>query len=89
MAVRRKAPLRSCIACRRQAPKKELVRVVRGMDGKASVDLTGKANGRGAYLCADTECVGKARKGGRLGQALGVEIGEGVYAELMKAIEGR
>ncbi|HCF99723.1 MAG TPA: DUF448 domain-containing protein, partial [Chloroflexi bacterium] len=44
-------PERSCVACRESKPKRELVRVVRISDQLIEVDLTGKKNGRGAYLC--------------------------------------
>jgi hypothetical protein len=49
-------PQRTCIACRQVKSKRELIRVVRAPDGKVFVDETGKANGRGAYLCRDRAC---------------------------------
>jgi predicted RNA-binding protein YlxR (DUF448 family) len=49
-------PQRTCIACRQVKSKRELIRVVRASDGKVLVDETGKANGRGAYLCPDRAC---------------------------------
>ena len=52
----RHIPERSCIACGRKGPKGDLVRVVRAPDGSTSVDVTGRANGRGAYLCRQPEC---------------------------------
>jgi predicted RNA-binding protein YlxR (DUF448 family) len=53
-------PQRTCVACRRVKSKRELVRVVRSPDGNTFVDETGKANGRGAYLCRDRMCWEKA-----------------------------
>ncbi len=53
---RKHTPQRTCVACRRVRPKRELIRVVRAPDGKVTVDETGKAHGRGAYLCRDRTC---------------------------------
>ena len=47
----KKVPVRRCVGCNTQKPKKELVRIVRSPEGEVSVDLTGKRSGRGAYLC--------------------------------------
>jgi predicted RNA-binding protein YlxR (DUF448 family) len=49
-------PQRTCVACRQVRSKRDLVRVVRAPDGKVYVDETGKANGRGVYLCRDRAC---------------------------------
>lgn len=49
----KKIPMRTCIACRAEKPKKELIRVVRKPDGVFVIDLTGKISGRGAYVCND------------------------------------
>ena len=53
---RKHIPQRTCVACRQVKPKRELVRVVRAPDGHVRVDETGKAHGRGAYLCRDRAC---------------------------------
>jgi len=53
-------PQRTCVACRQVKSKRELIRVVRVLDGRVLVDETGKANGRGAYLCRDRACWEKA-----------------------------
>ena len=58
----KKIPLRMCIGCREMKPKKELIRVVKAPNGDISLDITGKKNGRGAYVCKDAECIKKARK---------------------------
>ncbi|TMF09514.1 MAG: YlxR family protein [Chloroflexi bacterium] len=54
-------PVRTCVACREEAGKGELVRIVRRPDGGVSMDVTGRAAGRGAYLHASAECVELAR----------------------------
>ena len=51
-----------CVACREMRAKKDLMRIVRTADGTLRLDLTGKSNGRGAYLCRDENCVSKAFK---------------------------
>ncbi len=82
----KKIPMRTCIGCGEAKPKKELVRVVREPDGSLCVDLTGKKNGRGAYICHDTECMKKARKGRRLEKSFSMQIPDEVYDELMRGI---
>lgn len=63
------ATQRTCIGCRKVRPKPALVRLVRGADGRVRVDSDGRAEGRGAYVCPDSECLGKALHAGRLGHA--------------------
>lgn len=63
-------------------PKKELVRIVKSPEGEISLDLTGKKNGRGAYICKSRECLAKARKAKRLEKALGTQIPENVYDDI-------
>ncbi len=63
-------PERTCVICRQKAAKRRLVRVVRTPGGRVHVDPTGKADGRGAYLCAARACWTAALKGGRLAGAL-------------------
>ena len=62
-------PQRTCIGCREEAGKRTLVRIVR-IEGHVAVDVTGKANGRGAYLHANRPCWEKALKGGTISHAL-------------------
>ena len=59
-------PLRRCAACGTQAPKHELLRVVRQPDGTVIIDPRGKQSGRGAYVCKKAECWEKAFAKGRL-----------------------
>ena len=82
----KKIPMRTCIGCGTEKPKKELVRVVRDPEGNLSVDLTGKKNGRGAYICHSVECLKKARKGRRLEKSFSMQIPDEVYDELMRGI---
>ena len=82
----KKIPQRKCVGCGNGFPKKELIRVVRDSEGRVSVDLTGKAAGRGAYLCKSAECFRKARKTGRLNTNLGVNVPEEVLDRLEREI---
>ena len=67
-------PLRTCVACRQAKPKRELTRIVRTPEGQIMVDPTGKANGRGAYLCSDRACWERAIKRRVLNHALKTEV---------------
>ena len=70
----KKIPMRMCVACRQMRPKKELARVVRTPEGAVMLDATGRANGRGAYLCRDVACLEKAVKSRALDRALEAKI---------------
>ena len=67
-------PQRTCIACRETKDKRELIRVVRTPEGNFIIDPTGKANGRGAYLCRQASCWEKGLHKQRLAQALKVTL---------------
>jgi hypothetical protein len=69
-------PHRTCIGCRQQKAKRELVRLVRTPDGQLVVDATGKQNGRGAYLCRQKACCEAALKGNQIGRALKMDVGQ-------------
>lgn len=84
----RKIPLRRCIGCNEQKPKKELVRVVRSPQGEIALDRVGKMPGRGAYLCPSAQCLAKARKAKRLERALDAQIPPEVYERIEQEIEG-
>ncbi len=72
----RKTPLRTCVACGREADKRELLRIVRDAEGYTHMDPGGKAPGRGAYVCADPACFEKAVDRKRLAPALRATLGE-------------
>lgn len=78
----RKVPLRKCVGCQTQRPKRELIRIVLSPEGDVVLDLTGKRNGRGAYLCRNAECLKAARKRKSLERALQTTIPAAVYDEL-------
>ena len=80
-------PQRQCLGCRQMKPKPELVRVVRSPEGSVSVDLRGKAPGRGAYVCPSTDCLKKALRSKALSRSLGVEIPPEIYDTLAAQME--
>lgn len=82
----RKVPLRKCVATQEQLPKKELIRVVRTPEKEVVVDLSGKMNGRGAYLKKSIEAIDLAQKKKILNRALDVEVADHVYDELRKLL---
>ena len=77
----RKIPMRMCVSCREMKPKRELTRIVRSEEG-VKIDPTGKANGRGAYLCNDPACLKKAMKSKALERALNASLAPDVYEQL-------
>ena len=85
----KKVPMRMCVGCRTMKEKRSLVRVVRPEEGSAAVDPTGKMNGRGAYVCADAECLKKAVKSRALDRALEVKISPEVMERLAAEVERR
>lgn len=92
MAVTRKVPLRKCVGCGEMKPKKELIRVLRTDDNEFVLDVTGKKNGRGAYICNSKECFEKAVKSKGLERSFKQAIPKEVYERLekeMSEIEAR
>jgi Predicted nucleic-acid-binding protein implicated in transcription termination len=84
----KKIPLRQCLGCREMKPKKELIRVVRSPEGEVTLDLKGKAPGRGAYVCHSNECLKKAIKTKAINRALNVTLPEEVQTLLVEQMEG-
>lgn len=87
----KKIPLRKCMGCMQQFPKKELVRVVKSKTDEEnyeiSLDLTGKKSGRGAYVCKNVQCLKAARKAKRLERALECEIPAEVYEKMEREMQ--
>ncbi len=79
----KKIPMRMCLGCNEMKPKKELMRVVRSPEGDISLDLYGKKNGRGAYVCKSAECFNKARKAHRFEKTFSCKIEDSVYEVML------
>ncbi len=80
----KKVPMRMCVGCRVMRPKKEMLRVVRSAEGQVSIDPTGKAAGRGAYICKDIACLERAIKTRGLERAFEQKVEPMIY-ETLKA----
>ena len=78
---------RTCIVCRNTSGKTELIRVVRTPEGQVRLDATGKANGRGAYLCPNAECLKKAIRAKALERAFETAIPAEIYDRLREEME--
>jgi len=83
----KKIPMRSCVVTNERLPKNELLRIVRTPDGIVQADLTGKLNGRGAYIKKDEETLDKAIKTKALSRHLECSIQEEVYEEIRNIIK--
>ena len=83
----KKTPARMCTACREMKPKNELVRIVKTPEGDIKLDLTGKLNGRGAYICKSPECLKKARKANALSRAFETAVKDEVYITLESELD--
>lgn len=83
----RKKPLRKCVGCNESKTKAELIRIVKTKEGEVFIDVTGKANGRGSYICNDTACLEKAYKKDSLSRAFKMKVDAELYEKLKKEIE--
>ncbi|MBP3442142.1 MAG: YlxR family protein [Clostridia bacterium] len=84
---KKKIPLRKCTGCGEMKPKKELVRVVKTPDDKVLIDLTGRVNGRGAYICPDEKCLRIARKSKRIEKSFQMQIPDEVYDKMEEELK--
>ena len=75
-------PQRTCIGCNTQKNKNELIRIVKNKEGIIFIDKTGKAQGRGAYLCNDVHCLEKTIKSKRLERVFETKIADEIYDNL-------
>lgn len=82
MMKQRKIPMRTCVVTKEKCEKKDLVRIVRTPEGVVEIDLTGKKNGRGAYLKKNIEVFEKAKMSKILDRILEVEVQDEIFNEL-------
>ena len=82
----KKIPMRRCLATNESLPKKELLRIVRTPEGEVKVDLTGKLNGKGAYIKKSLEALNILKDKKLLNKALETDVNDNVYKEIEKAI---
>ena len=79
-------PQRTCIGCNTKKNKNELIRIVRSKEGNISIDRTGKADGRGAYICDNISCLEKVIKSKRLEKLFETKISDEIYENLRGVI---
>jgi len=84
--MQKKIPVRMCIGCHENKPKKELIRIVKSPEGEISLDFTGKKAGRGAYLCQNPACLELARKQHRIEKSFSCKVSPEVYEVMMHVL---
>jgi predicted RNA-binding protein YlxR (DUF448 family) len=87
--MEKKLPVRTCIACRQEFLKKDLLRIVKDKEGNFSVDKTGKANGRGAYICGKSECAKKLQKAKLLDRVFSLAVPVEIYQTITEELLGK
>ena len=87
MGANKKVPMRKCVGCQDMKSKKEMIRVIRTSEGEFLLDATGRKNGRGAYLCPNSDCLAKAVKNKGLERSFKQAIPKEVYEALEKEME--
>ena len=85
----KKIPLRQCIACRQAKEKRGMLRVVKNSEGRIFLDFSSKANGRGAYICDNPDCIAKLKKSHLLDKVFACKVDEGVYLAIEEEYLGR
>ena len=83
----KKIPLRQCVGCGEMKGKKDMMRVLKTAEGDICLDVTGKKNGRGAYVCRNAECLKLARKNKGLERSFKMTIPKEVYSALEEEFE--
>ncbi len=89
MVQAKNKPTRTCMSCNEKKEKQDLLRIVRTPEGNIEPDLTGKKNGRGAYICKSEDCLKRVIKSKRLERVLEKEISESVYESIRGVIIGK
>lgn len=89
MPKTKKIPMRMCIACREMKPKQEMTRVVKNADGEIFADPTGKAAGRGAYVCNEEACRKKLTDKKLLHKAFAANVDMSVYQKAEEEVCGK
>ncbi len=82
--MNKKIPMRKCVGCSEMKDKRDMMRVIRTPEGSIELDVTGRKNGRGAYLCMSLDCLKAARKNRGLERSFQIRIPDEVYEDLEK-----
>ncbi len=84
--MQKKIPTRKCVGCGEMRDKKEMIRVIKTPEGAICLDVTGRANGRGAYICNSAECLKKAVKNRGLEKSLKAQIPGDILEQMNKEL---
>ncbi len=84
---KKKIPIRKCVGCGQSKAKKELIRVVKNQQEQIFLDITGKANGRGVYICNNVDCLNKAKKSKAINRSFKCDVPNEVFDKLEMEIE--
>lgn len=87
VSTEKKQPIRKCVGCGEVKNKKELIRVLKNTEGQFMIDVTGRLNGRGAYVCRDVNCLKKAIKSKGLERSFKMQIDNSIYEALEKEFD--
>jgi len=82
--VAKKIPMRQCVGCGEMKEKPSLIRIIKDNTGAISLDVTGRKNGRGAYVCKNKECLAKLKKKNGLDKAFQMRVDKEIYEQLEK-----
>ena len=85
----KKIPQRSCVVCRAQKNKDDLLRIVKNKENQIKIDNIGKEPGRGAYICYSKECLEKAKQSKKIEKALEAKIEEETYEQIKEVITSK
>jgi hypothetical protein len=83
----KKKPLRKCTGCQELKDKREMLRIVKTSEGEFLIDISGKANGRGAYICKSKECLEKSLKNKGLERSFKCSIPKDISESLKEALD--
>ena len=86
MTIQREKPRRRCVGCGEMKEKRDLIRVVRTPEGTFALDPTGKANGRGAYVCANADCITAAIKRNGLSRSFRCAVDASLLQPLLEQL---
>ena len=89
MAKTKSVPARMCIACREMKPKRDMLRIVKNAEGEIKLDFSGKAPGRGAYICNNGECIAKLKKQKLLHKVFSAVVPAEIYAGIEEEFFGK
>ena len=87
--MEKKSPLRMCIACKEMKPKKQMLRIVKSGESVISLDIKGKANGRGAYICDSAGCIDKLCKAKLINKAFKCAVSDEVYKNIKESFNAK